>query len=91
MAKTSPGIEIEELSDDEIPDLCSSSLDSDEYEHEQGDRSAPQEEERHEGRAHLNYMAEATRPDLGLNHIAWLLSIILHVLNTIWIEICNTM
>eukprot|EP00961_Rhodomonas_salina_P294148 3934321-Rhodomonas_salina.1 len=89
MATTSPGVEIEELSDDEIPDLCSSSSASDEDECEQDDRSAPLEE-RHEGRAHLIYMAEATRPDLRLNRISWLLSIILHVLNTIWIEICNT-
>eukprot|EP00961_Rhodomonas_salina_P167022 2250737-Rhodomonas_salina.1 len=90
MAATGPGIEVEELSDDEIPDLCTSSSDSEDEEYEQHEWGSAQNEELRSLEEYKNHTVSTTKPDLGLNQAAWLLSVILSVLNTVWIEICNT-
>eukprot|EP00961_Rhodomonas_salina_P056476 758729-Rhodomonas_salina.3 len=59
-------------------------------EYEQHEWDSAQNEELHSFEEYKNCMASATRPDLGLNQAAWLLFVILSVLNTVWIEICNT-
>eukprot|EP00961_Rhodomonas_salina_P166924 2249450-Rhodomonas_salina.3 len=59
MATTGPGIKVEELSDDEMQDLCTSSSDSDYEECEQYEWSS-QDEEPCNTKGHMNYMVSAT-------------------------------